>query len=65
MTDTPELLRVTDAARLLGVEPKTLKQWVRDGKVRGGRTPGGHWRIPAAEVERLRRGFGITEKVRP
>jgi excisionase family DNA binding protein len=59
MTDPPDLLRVTDAARLLGVESKTLKQWVRDGKVRGGRTPGGHWRVPRAEVDRLRAGFGI------
>jgi molybdopterin-binding protein len=48
-----EMLRPTEAAARIGVSYPTLKQWIYKGKVRTIRTPGGHHRIPVAEVERL------------
>ncbi len=50
-----ELLRPQDAARRMGISYPTLKQWIYKKKVRAARTAGGHYRIPASEVERLSR----------
>ncbi len=47
------LYRLPEAARLLSVSGPTLKQWILSGKVRSVKTPGGHHRIPRAEVDRL------------
>jgi len=41
------------AAARLGVGYSTFKNWVRQGLVRTTRTPGGHYRVAEAEVERL------------
>jgi len=38
---------------MLGVNPATLRQWTKMGKVRVFRTPGGHRRFSAAEIEAL------------
>ena len=51
-----ELLRLSDAARLVGVSYPTLKQWIYKGKIRSVKTAGGHHRIPREEVERLTGG---------
>ncbi|MBI2820705.1 MAG: helix-turn-helix transcriptional regulator [Acidobacteria bacterium] len=59
-----ELLRLQQAAKLLGVSYPTLKQWIYSGKVGSARTPGGHHRIPRSEIERLTgrgRGAGLLE----
>jgi molybdopterin-binding protein len=48
-----ELYRLREAAAEIGVSYPTLKQWIYKGKVRTVKTPGGHHRIPSAEVERL------------
>lgn len=48
-----ELLRLHDAARLVGVSYPTLKQWIYSGKIKSVKTAGGHHRIPRSEVERL------------
>jgi molybdopterin-binding protein len=48
-----ELLRVPEAARELGVSYPTLKQWIYKRKIRTVTTPGGHHRVPRAEVDRL------------
>jgi molybdopterin-binding protein len=47
-----ELLKPSEAARLLGLSYPTLKQWIYRGKVRTVRTAGGHHRIPRAELDR-------------
>jgi excisionase family DNA binding protein len=39
---------------MLGVNAATLRQWTRDGKLRVYRTPGGHRRFSADELEALR-----------
>lgn len=48
-----ELLHVADAAHELGISYPTLKQWIYRGKVRSVKTPGGHHRIPRAEIDRV------------
>ncbi len=51
MTDTaPEWLTLTEASRLLGVHPMTLRAWVDAGLVRAFRTPGGHRRLEASDL---------------
>jgi molybdopterin-binding protein len=47
------LYRVPEAARLLSISAPTLKLWVRRGTIRSVKTPGGHHRIPQAEIERM------------
>ncbi len=48
-----ELLHPRDAALELGVSFPTIKQWIYRKKIRSVPTPGGHHRIPQAEVDRL------------
>lgn len=49
-----DTLSTGEAARMLGVDVSTLRLWIRRGEVRAYQTPGGHWRVPAAEVRRIR-----------
>lgn len=46
-------LRPRQAARLLGVEPRTVSNWARDGVLEAHRTAGGHHRFRLSEVQRL------------
>ena len=48
-------LRPRQAARLLGVEPRTVSNWARLGLLEGHRSPGGHHRFRLSEVQRLAR----------
>jgi molybdopterin-binding protein len=48
-----DLLKLNDAARELGVSYPTIKQWIYHHKIKSVRTPGGHHRIPRAEIDRL------------
>ena len=51
---TPDkLLRPRDAAVALQISYPTIKQWIYHHKVRAVKTPGGHYRIPQAEIDRL------------
>lgn len=51
-----ELLKLSEAAKLLGVSYPTLKQWIYRGRIRSVTTAGGHHRIPREEIERLTGG---------
>jgi excisionase family DNA binding protein len=53
-----------EAAAILYVHPKTLLNWVRDGRVESGQTPGGHHRFQRAELERLLRDGLPTDRRR-
>jgi len=46
-------LTLGEAARLLGVDETTLRGWADAGKVRVYRTPGGHRRFSASDLEAL------------
>ena len=48
-------LRPRQAARLLGVEPRTVSNWARLGLLEARRTSGGHHRFRLSEVQRLAR----------
>src|SRR5262245_33072043 len=50
---TTASLTPAEAARALGVSYATIKQWIYRKRIRSVKTPGGHHRIPRAEVARL------------
>jgi len=63
-----EWLTLSDASKLLGVHPATLRQWSDEGKVRIFRTPGGHRRFSRSDIERMLhvtplRGAGLSSFV--
>lgn len=63
-----EWLTLSDASKLLGVHPATLRQWSDEGKVRIFRTPGGHRRFSRSDIERMLqvtplRGAGLSSYV--
>lgn len=47
------LLTLSEACKMLGVHPNTLRKWDGQGKIRVVRTVGGRRRIPESEFERL------------
>jgi excisionase family DNA binding protein len=53
-TNRSEMLRLSEAARLLEVGDTTLKRWTEDGRLSYERTLGGHRRFRRDEVMRLR-----------
>ena len=48
-----DLLKLNDAANLLGISYPTIKQWIYSGKIRSVKTAGGHHRIPQDEIDRI------------
>ena len=48
-----EQYRLREAAEALGVSYQTIKLWIYKKKIKSTTTPGGHHRIPRAEIERL------------
>ncbi|MBV9412077.1 MAG: helix-turn-helix domain-containing protein [Acidimicrobiia bacterium] len=53
-------LRPRQAARLLGVEPRTVSNWARLGLLEAHRTTGGHHRFRLSDVQRLARTVPST-----
>lgn len=47
------LLTPREAALRLGISYPTVKQWLYRGKIKAVKTPGGHYRIPEAELDSL------------
>lgn len=47
------LFTLPEASSLLGVTPKTIKTWWRVGKITLTELPGGHYRVPISEIERI------------
>jgi molybdopterin-binding protein len=47
------LLRPRDAAVQLKISYPTIKQWIYHRKLKAVKTPGGHYRIPQSEIDRL------------
>lgn len=52
MTPDP-ILSPREVAAMLGVHPKTVTRWAKDGKITAVRTLGGHRRYRASEVRRV------------
>ena len=55
-----KLFTPPEVARLLGVGRSTVRFWIKRGKIRAVRTPGGQFRIPSEEVERLKAQMGLS-----
>jgi excisionase family DNA binding protein len=51
-----KVLTTQEVADRLRVKIITVQRWLHAGKLRGTKLPGGDWRVPAAEVERMERG---------
>ncbi len=47
-----EFLSTGQAAKLLGVTPDTVLKWVKTGRLPATRTPGGHYRLARADIDR-------------
>ena len=62
--DAERVLMTTEAARFLGIDPKTLRKWSDEGIVRAGRLPGrGDRRYTMAELRRVRHEvMGLPEE---
>ena len=48
-----KLYTLKQASEILGVHPKTIQKWDREGKIKVVRTPGGRRRIPESEIKRI------------
>jgi excisionase family DNA binding protein len=48
-----------EVSEILGVTPSSVVKWVSDGLLKAFRTPGGHRRIPAAELVRFSAEHGM------
>lgn len=46
---------VSVVARLLGVTPQTVRNWIESKKIRASRTLGGVYEVPASELARLQK----------
>lgn len=63
-----DLLKLKEAAEMIGVSYPTVKQWIYSGKIESVKTAGGHHRIPQTEVDRIlgkkkRERRGITNNL--
>ena len=48
-----DTLTAPEVAAYLRVDVHTVQRWLRKGLMAGVRTPGGDWRIPRSEVEKM------------
>lgn len=54
-------LKVQDVCEILNVSRWTVYRWIRQHKLRAIKLPGGTYRIPESEIDRLLKG-GENEK---
>jgi excisionase family DNA binding protein len=59
---TTDWISLGPAARLLGVDPDTLRRWSDVGRIRSFTTPGGHRRFARADVARLQEARRTTKR---
>lgn len=60
--DFSDTLKLSEFARTLGVSTKTVHRWINTGQLKATKTPGGHYRISASELEL--RGLTIPQFAR-
>lgn len=48
-------ISAAEAARRLDVNTSTVTRWIAAGKLPAFRTPGGHWRVKATDVEKMQK----------
>ena len=52
-----ELLSTEQVADLLGFQPETVREWLREGRFVGARRVGRRWRVPRSAVEAVAAGW--------
>jgi len=57
------LYTLKEACLLLGLHPRTIQKWDKQGKIGVLRTPGGRRRIPESEIRRLQGEKGIRSVI--
>ena len=63
MADSEDrLMSVADVAKLLGVTEPTIREWIKDGKLKAHRAGARFWRIRQSEVDRM---LGEQASTRP
>jgi len=50
---TSRLMTVQQAAKQLLVEDKSVRRWLKTGKLKGYKLPGGDWRIDIGDLESI------------
>lgn len=45
------MLTINQVAETIGVEPQTVRAWIKKGKLSGVKLPGGDWRIRDTHLE--------------
>jgi len=53
MENDLQLLKISDAAKVLGVSSSTLRRWEKQGFIQSIRTKGGHRRYIASDLRRI------------
>lgn len=49
--------KISDAAEILGVKVRTIRQWIHEEKIKAVKYPGGkHWFISESEIRRMQDG---------
>lgn len=54
-----------EAAGVLGVSKQTVINWIKDGKIRAERTPGGHFRIAVEDFSAFHKDYEAFRDYRP
>ena len=55
--EADEMMRGSEVAALLRVDPKTVTRWAQDGRIASIRTPGGHRRYRRSDVDMVLAGL--------
>lgn len=58
----PRLLTISQAAKLLGVHPNTLRTWADKGIIKHIRLPSGYRRFRIEDVQAMQREMGLQQK---
>ena len=58
--DNTKFLKTNEAAAYLGVSRSSLTNWIRQGQLKGGVTPGGHYRFTLEELDDFARKRGLA-----
>ena len=59
-----ELFTVGEVAKPCRVHPCSVRRWINDGRMEAIPLPGGSFRIPMSELDRLREPVAVQEKRR-
>jgi excisionase family DNA binding protein len=57
--ETTHSLTISQAAKVLGVHPNTLRRWVDKGQVPAARLPSGHRRFTREQIEAIKDQLGM------